>query len=423
MDQLKAILQHVKKHHFWLLCVACLIAGLLGWRMAGGRLSAEYTKRKGEIEGKFAALQAILQTENFPNPRWKEQADKLTGDEKQRVKAAWQLVYNEQAQFLKWPDLLGEDFLKVISSRSQGSDLEPRYCELYMTQIPREFPKLLEIVGAEAYDAPRSTVPTTPASTAPSKQNSEVMNEEWVVWDNESQEKVHGQLKFEARPTSLQVWLTQEDLWVYQTLLTIIKKVNAGGYVPAVREINELLIAKPAAAEFEKGLAPGMIDKPAAGGPEAAPSSSPPAQAVAPAEEGEVPPDQGRYVDADGKPLPAGGAGAQPFKRMPIHMKLKIDQREIAKLLVECANSPLPVEVRQLRINPKAESRDNRGPTPAGSQSADGSATDHAGYDVPIELSGIIYIYNPPDASRLGGDAAAPTGDPTGTAQPAAPGG
>ena len=39
-------------------------------------------------------------------------------------------------------------------------------------------------------------------------------------------------------------------------------------------------------------------------------------------------------------------------KRIPLRMRVSIDQRHINKLLVECANSELTVEIRQLMINP-----------------------------------------------------------------------
>ncbi len=62
--------------------------------------------------------------------------------------------------------------------------------------------------------------------------------------------------------------------------------------------------------------------------------------------------DEGRYVDDKGMPLTAGSTAPPEFKRMPVYMQLLIDQREIARLLVECANSPLPIEVRQFRVTP-----------------------------------------------------------------------
>jgi hypothetical protein len=113
------------------------------------------------------------------------------------------------------------------------------------------------------------------------------------------------------------------------------------------------------------------------------------------------PPDEGRYVDAAGKTLAAGEGAKQQYKRLPVFLKLNIDQRQITKLLVECANSPLPLEVRQLRFGAK----DNR----EGSTNKTAAATPAAGdtHEVAVELNGIIYLYNPPDPEKLGAPPAA----------------
>jgi hypothetical protein len=74
----------------------------------------------------------------------------------------------------------------------------------------------------------------------------------------------------------------------------------------------------------------------------------------------------GRYVDEKYQPLdpkrlrdaltsksPADALLAVA-KRMPVRMRFSIDQRRLNKLLAECGNSRLPVEVRQVRINREA---------------------------------------------------------------------
>ncbi len=106
---------------------------------------------------------------------------------------------------------------------------------------------------------------------------------------------------------------------------------------------------------------------------------------------------------------------------MPIFMQLLIDQREISRLLVECGNSPLPVEVKQLRINPASLRRPGRSDVSSmfmspkaggggrlggagsgmGSESSNASDRELNPYDVPIELQGIIYIFNPPNRAKL----------------------
>lgn len=167
-----------------------------------------------------------------------------------------------------------------------------------------------------------------------------------------------------------------------------------------------------------------------------------------------------RYVDRDGKPLPVGAEGRvehpfDQFKMMPVRMVLMMDQRRIPRLLVKCANSTMPVVVRRVRLNPgKGRSFDPgrmtgpRGPggfggpsgggpgyysgesdyssdssyemdygsedTYPGSQYGQYGQPGQAGdrgkqpgsFDLPFEVQGIIYIFNPPNFEKLAGGAA-----------------
>ena len=145
---------------------------------------------------------------------------------------------------------------------------------------------------------------------------------------------------------------------------------------------------------------------------------------------GQAKDDGGRYVDEKGMPLGAGATAPPEFKRMPVFLNLLIDQREVSRLLVECANSPLPIEVRQVRVSPAEQSTTpaagrqhsqglNMGggggpnggrPRPFAARNSD-EERDKNPYDVIVEISGIIYIFNPPDQAKLApvGEAASET--------------
>jgi hypothetical protein len=110
--------------------------------------------------------------------------------------------------------------------------------------------------------------------------------------------------------------------------------------------------------------------------------------------------------------LPTLMSSVTVAKRVPVRIRLLMDQRQIAKLLVECANAPLTFEVRQLRFNPQ-------GVGPAGAlgeafrepegglftrQQAVKTLEDYQTLDRTVELFGIIYIFNPVDEAVLGGE-------------------
>ena len=150
----------------------------------------------------------------------------------------------------------------------------------------------------------------------------------------------------------------------------------------------------------------------------------------------------GRYVNDKGEPLPYIAEyphAAHPnseFKMMPFCMNLVMDQRRLPTLLVQFANSDMPIEVRLVRIlkqpdfvaagpaaspagNPAGmnrimppagiQGRPRSGPVPSrrdsGPVAPRGTSTtqDTTGqFDVPVEIYAVLYIYNPPDRAKLG---------------------
>ena len=59
----------------------------------------------------------------------------------------------------------------------------------------------------------------------------------------------------------------------------------------------------------------------------------------------------GRYVDNNGKPL--ADPKQQPnqeFRMMPVNLRVVMEQRAIPRLLIECANSNMRIDVREVRI-------------------------------------------------------------------------
>jgi hypothetical protein len=407
MDQLKKILGVLKKHHFWLLAVICMICGMVGWMMASKSLSAAYVQKKANILKAFDGLKSIQGTENFPNATWKDEVAKLTTEQQKKVRQAWELVYNEQKQILKWPkEVLGDDFVDTVEKIPWGEEIPPGLRQRYAQLIKEEVPNLLNIIHASD---PKSDASKEAATGPPG-----------VAWAGASQ--LPNRLKWSVAPTAIEIWLAQEDLWVYSALLTIISKVNGEEYVPKIPRINSLLIGRDAADELERGMAPGHIDGPpqsggAAGAGDAAQPAAPGGEPV------EKAPDEGRYVDKDGKRVPPGTAPKAEFKRMPIFMKLTIDQRSINKLLVECANSALPVDVRYLRVNPSKASTSSGGGSSSDKAAKTGSTNtlgEGESFDVPIEVAGIIYIYNKPDTTKLGAEPAQGDAQPGAPAAPAA---
>lgn len=163
---------------------------------------------------------------------------------------------------------------------------------------------------------------------------------------------------------------------------------------------------------------------------------------------GQLDPAEGRYVDKNYMPLPAqrlraairtdspkpDDAYLRVAKRMPIRLGMVIDQRKLPALLAACANAPLTLEVRQVRLNPGSGSSsgtsggsgsgysggnssysgsgftgDSRGgagfsgasssgsPSSSSSSGSGAESSDRnlGSFAVQVEVYGIVYIYNP----------------------------
>ena len=105
-------------------------------------------------------------------------------------------------------------------------------------------------------------------------------------------------------------------------------------------------------------------------------------------------------------------------KRIPVRMRISVDQKKLPRFLVECANAELTVEVRQLRLNPgddgmmpggmgmgmgmgRGEMSSAREPGLRG-MGQSGTETNPFPFDVTAEIYGIIYLYNPVDNRAMG---------------------
>jgi hypothetical protein len=400
MDKVKVVLAVLKKHHFWVMTGMVVLLSFIGWFLATSRLWAEYQERKATIEGKFKSLSKI-NSEERENQQWIDGLEAKTGQLKVKVRDAWDKVYVEQkTNVLKWPEVLGPRYVANLETLAPTAGISLPIRRAYLNYIRKEFPRLCTIVDArDEHEEGRGAGATTRTTDAAEGHDYKVR------WNSTNQKEIDAKLDLSFVPDSQLVRDTQEDLWVYHALLKIIANLNelaTGNYNAKVKEITALYIGADAAKVFQEDMAEGRLDKPEAS---AAGSAKPitPAAVAAPFTSAPV----ARYVDEKGMPLAEGAVAAPEFKRMPVVMRLIMDQREIQHLLVECANSPLPVEVRQLHVHTRKGGAGQK----AGAQQ-NNSEKDMSSYEMTVEVEGLIYIFNPPDPTKLGGLAAEAGGPP-----------
>lgn len=444
MDQIRTIFGVLWRERFWVLTVLGTIFAIVCWYLSAGSLDKQFATRKTKINGTFTSMQSLSNEPDHPNPNVIEGNKDQALIERDQVLKTWQDLYNEQKEeVLKWPEKsLEKDFIEEIR-KLKFQDPFPSNKEMdmrddYANYIGTRLDALLEIVKARKIEGTgnrgeRGGMPfnfdlgeETFGRGGRGRDEDEVEVEELdyiVEWLDQG--NLRGKLDFEGRkPTSLQIWVTQEDLWVYETLLNVIRKTNQarGSTRPdnaAVQVIFRLEVGSEAAEASKESPEIFMpVASDGFGGPGREFEPGVPGRGMGPpgfrgGDFGEETYDNevlaGRYLQADGEPFPEAPTDPE-FRRLPIHMTLTMDLRWLPKLLVECANAALPVEVTQVMVNPDkaaSGSSDTRG---AGGRKRTefegGVRTQTSGPTtnpnmVEVVIDGIVYIYNEPNKEVL----------------------
>ena len=180
-------------------------------------------------------------------------------------------------------------------------------------------------------------------------------------------------------PKSIEIWYAQESLWVYEALIRVIAESNKEApdniNLAPVKAVEAMLIGQPAGAAWASvknalgdltgksmsadsmmmGSGSEMMSPSAGSATGGTGSEMGNMTATAALTENEILKRIlfGRYLDLDNKPLSTETAPPfAEFNKMPICMKLIIDQRRIPDLLVNCANCSMPIDIKHVRICP-----------------------------------------------------------------------
>ena len=588
MDQLKTILAQVKKYHFWVLCGIAVVVPLGLTFTAGGQMSRNTKARATEVAGVRTQVKQVKDTPDPPNESSKQAVEKAHEGLRNEVYDAWDYLYQEQAKNIQWPSALGSVFLAHMRARGANDPIEDDDRATYQYFIRKHIPKLfldekdlsdddkklrlglsvrmtpeerkeyLALVqgapkpktkkpdpAAEAKPGAKSPVAKSGAQSDAGAAQSAASEElqGTVDWDYTLRQELESRYLWDRPPTTSQVLMAQEDLWVLEALVRILKETNKNAtsqYNAPVKAIYALTIGQEAAIEtansqarifqsygLGSGAAPsgygpggaagspapggmpmapggggftgpgggvpmgpshGSITGPSGGGSAGAIPATPggggggassdmgsggamgpgrfpggpgpmsmgmsgagglggqaPGMAMAGLSEDEqwaMTLRNFRYVDQNGYPLPYNATPPfKQFKMIPVHMLLVIDQRELPRLLANCANSEMPVVVRRVAVHPEeggsgslsgspggvtgVGSSDSgrskrggsqmpgpsrgglkkggdygktrpRGSGPSGAYGAGAATADEFSEEMVAEIQGIIYFFNPP---------------------------
>jgi hypothetical protein len=349
MDQVRTILNWLKQQHFWVLCGVAALIALGCWWSASGAMSTKYDTNQKTIAGTFTSLESARNLEFHANQTIIDKQDAERKKQLESVTQLWQQLYDRQKSgVLKWPAALGQGFADAIATKKFPEEIESSLRNRYRDYIDRHFPELPKRIGARPIED-TTTTGGTGFGRGPGRFEGEgagyapgmLPEEDNYICEWLDQLVVRQELDFPERPSSLKIWVTQENLWVYDTLLDVIAKTNAKANAtrmsnaavkvvvslevgqraaPYSRQPNRLLMPPPAAAAVPAG------EMGAEGGPTAGPAPSAFGSSPRMGAEGgfgpggggmgspEMSPAQeqtflmdGRYLDDKGMPIRVGG--------------------------------------------------------------------------------------------------------------------
>jgi hypothetical protein len=466
-DNIRPYLDFIVKRHFWLLMplVPLLVLPLLF--MVNGSLGEQIESARAQIDSRFSALRGVQGVRPHPNASWSEQINNRTNAVKRETLTEWRRFWESQQPLRVWPAALGDDFVQRAANLKPDGKLPRKLLERYQNSVRSIVRQIPARMGSD-----ESMVdPVAPAAGpgGPLGQPGQpVRSNKLVVWSPEDQKRMYASFDWEKPPSTMQVMLAQEELWVYGLLCDSIARVNkvaAGPYNAPIPLVQQLLIGYAAAEDDPGGSRGGRIllsAVPAAagvpmgdefapphmeGGGAFAAATRPPhprfggGQAVVASplpspEEGGVAPVASPddllknwiYVDFNGRPLSSQELtslpDAQMVHLMPFAIRAVIDERHIDAWLVDLARSPVPIDVRQVRINAGATgSSPQFGAALPEAMSAGGHSSSTSGrrHDVVVEIRGTVALATPPDGKLLGIEPEAAAESPAPVEEPALP--
>ncbi len=394
-------IETVKKYAFWVLVPIGLLTTIFVALSAVGKITNDFNARKSALEGMKKNVEGIRNEKAHPNQQTIDDINNKTKETNGRVVAAWRILEKDQTERNLWPEEVGPLFLQEVTKLKWGSEISVDSREAYLNFINDYLPELENFVNrrrvqfldknkvwknVEERDVGSTAAPAlgdgllAADAAFPRGPNGEELYRIAGVVDWPAPETRTVTNSWQKLPKATEIWYAQEELWVYKALLWVIRETNAGATGPhnaAVKRIEGLLIGKLASvvvadrSALRLGTGIGGGADTGTGGGSGSPSggmgggmgSSSGGMAGSTtgtlgvrteAEAADFLKDM-RYVDSKAQPL--GAKAAVPFNefnRMPICLRLIVDQRRIPEILVNCANCAMPIEVLWVRFNPGA---------------------------------------------------------------------
>ncbi len=402
MGQLKEQLAVVMRYGFWIGVGFVTITSIAVWYLSTSSLQAEADSQQSKIKSAFASVTSLQgELSTHPNAKSHEKMQALIETREDEVLQAWTEMYARQRGLLTWPQELQQDFVdefkdlipieRYIPYPAEDLEKEATLLNRYRYYIGLILPEIATIARAEWNAQFDPTFNPSLDDTSgirnllkPRITVSGTKNEPLVQWSAGSQQQLLTDL-FPwrgSRPSTLQVYYSQENVWILKQILQIIDTVNIDAkeaFEAKIREIKTIKIGRSV------NVSPGSIKQVAsqtAGmgmdgmgmdmgmdmgmgsdmgmGMDGMDGMGGMGEATDPGDNRYVGTD---YVPITGAALRSALESDSPAdvnlavaKRVPVMMAVRMDQRAVPALIAACGNAPLMIEVKQVRLLPAGAS-------------------------------------------------------------------
>ncbi|GAA5510390.1 hypothetical protein [Novipirellula caenicola] len=407
MGQLKEQLAVVMRYGFWIGVGFVTITSIAVWYLSTSSLQAEMDSQQSKIKSSFASVTSLQgEIDTHPNAKSHEKMQALIEKREDEVLQAWTEMYARQRGLLTWPQELQQDFVdefkdlipieRYIPFPAEDLEKEATLLNRYRYYIGLILPEIATIARAEwnaQFDPTFS--PTLDDSSGmrnllkPRINVSGTKNEPLVQWSAGSQQQLLTDL-FPwrgTRPSTLQVYYSQENVWILKQMLKIIDTVNIDAkeaFEAKIREIKTIKIGRsvnvnPGSIKQVSAQSAGMgMDGMGMDGMGMDGMGSDMGMGMdgmggmgmdGMGGMGEITdPGDNRYVGTDYVPITGAAlrsaldsdspadVNLAVAKRVPVMMSVRMDQRAVPELIAACGNAALMIEVKQVRLLPAGAS-------------------------------------------------------------------
>ena len=400
-DDIKGYLKQVQKYHFWLLAILMpLILVPLAFT-ADAKLLKEIDTRSSAVKSKVESINSVtrktaegLEAFGHPQSDWAEQVSRSNDNLRKKTLEQWASIWDQQKPIRKWPTDLGADFLRAIVRLKPGQNLSTRFRDRYLDRIRRSVQKLPSLIDANESMEAKGADGRFGRGDFGMSPDMDINGEDTdhrVVWDSSDQNELFQTFYWTSTPSTKQIILAQEELWAYEILCDVVAKANSestGTHNATIYYISQLAVGYRAAEENPGGRKGGRLKKKSTGvfddymemdmgmGMDGEMMGKP----INPRFTGlggdgmememydedenplEVSMDDDEallnwvYVDSEGKPLDSDVVAESPDTQfvhfIPFCLNGRVDQRKLDLLLRSFATMSVPIDVRQVRVNP-----------------------------------------------------------------------